>query len=119
MTFPPVAGFAGATGGLGHVPALHSPGTLALNANVLVLNKFYQAIRVINVKRAFALLCKELAEVIHIETDAQGQSKWHNLDFDSWQELSNPRDLSKIFTTAEYAAWRSLRESRADAWSSS
>jgi type VI secretion system protein ImpC len=30
---------------------------------------------------------------------------------DSWQELSNPRDLSKIFQTAEYAAWRSLRES--------
>ena len=91
VTFPPVAGFAGAIGGLGltpSVPAMHSPGTLALNANVLVLNKFYQAIRVINVKRAFALLCKELAEVIHIETDAQGQSKWHNLDFDSWQELS-------------------------------
>jgi type VI secretion system protein ImpC len=30
---------------------------------------------------------------------------------DSWQELSNPRDLSKIFQTPEYAAWRSLRES--------
>ena len=29
----------------------------------------------------------------------------------SWQELSNPRDLTKIFTTPEYAAWRSLRES--------
>lgn len=29
----------------------------------------------------------------------------------SWQELANPRDLSKIFGTPEYAAWRSLRES--------
>jgi type VI secretion system protein ImpC len=29
----------------------------------------------------------------------------------SWQELSNPRDLTKIFTTPEYAAWRSLRSS--------
>ncbi len=29
----------------------------------------------------------------------------------SWQELANPRDLSKIFLTPEYAAWRSLRES--------
>jgi type VI secretion system protein ImpC len=28
----------------------------------------------------------------------------------SWQELANPRDLTKIFTTPEYAAWRSLRE---------
>jgi type VI secretion system protein ImpC len=30
---------------------------------------------------------------------------------DSWQELSNPRDLSTLFTTSEHAAWRSLRES--------
>src|SRR4029077_19179244 len=28
----------------------------------------------------------------------------------SWQELANPRDLTKIFTTPEYATWRSLRE---------
>jgi type VI secretion system protein ImpC len=28
----------------------------------------------------------------------------------SWQELSNPRDLTKIFTNSEYAGWRSLRE---------
>jgi type VI secretion system protein ImpC len=30
---------------------------------------------------------------------------------DSWQELSNPRDLTKIFQTPEYAKWRSLRDS--------
>jgi type VI secretion system protein ImpC len=30
---------------------------------------------------------------------------------DSWRELPNPRDLSKIFQTPEYAAWGSLRES--------
>ncbi|NUP86000.1 MAG: type VI secretion system contractile sheath large subunit [Burkholderiaceae bacterium] len=29
----------------------------------------------------------------------------------SWQELANPRDLTKIFSTPEYAGWRSLRES--------
>jgi type VI secretion system protein ImpC len=33
------------------------------------------------------------------------------LQMDSWQELANPRDLTKVFTTPEYAAWRSLRES--------
>jgi type VI secretion system protein ImpC len=33
------------------------------------------------------------------------------MGMDSWQELSNPRDLTKIFTTPDYAAWRSLRES--------
>jgi len=51
-------------------------GALVLNANVLVLNKFYQAIRVINVKRAFSLLCREMAEVVHIETSAEGESLW-------------------------------------------
>jgi type VI secretion system protein ImpC len=30
---------------------------------------------------------------------------------DTWSELSNPRDLTKIFQTPEYAAWRSLRDS--------
>jgi type VI secretion system protein ImpC len=33
------------------------------------------------------------------------------LQMDSWSELSNPRDLTKIFSTPDYAAWRSLRES--------
>ena len=33
------------------------------------------------------------------------------MQFESWQELSNPRDLVKITSTPEYAAWRSLRES--------
>ncbi|MFC5607027.1 type VI secretion system contractile sheath large subunit [Variovorax soli] len=33
------------------------------------------------------------------------------MQMESWQELANPRDLTKIFSTPEYAAWRSLRES--------
>ncbi|HSC00661.1 MAG TPA: type VI secretion system contractile sheath large subunit, partial [Burkholderiaceae bacterium] len=33
------------------------------------------------------------------------------MQMDSWQELANPRDLTKIFLTPEYAPWRSLRES--------
>ncbi|MEJ1377100.1 MAG: type VI secretion system contractile sheath large subunit [Candidatus Sedimenticola sp. (ex Thyasira tokunagai)] len=33
------------------------------------------------------------------------------MQMDSWQELSNPRDLTKIFQTPEYAAWNSLRDS--------
>src|SRR5262249_57350336 len=33
------------------------------------------------------------------------------MQMSSWQELANPRDLTKIFTTPEYAPWRSLRES--------
>src|SRR3954467_7462747 len=33
------------------------------------------------------------------------------MGMDSWTELMNPRDLSKLFDTPEYAAWRSLRDS--------
>ena len=75
-------------------PRPHGPASAAialspaLGANVLVLNKFYQAIRVVNVRRAFSLLCRELAEVVHIETDAAGESKWQNFDFAEWTELS-------------------------------
>ncbi len=32
------------------------------------------------------------------------------MQMESWQELSNPRDLTKIFSNTEYASWRSLRE---------
>lgn len=60
----------------------------ALSANVLVLNRFYQAIRVVNVRRAFAMLAREMAEVVHIETDVAGQSVWQNLGLTEWTELS-------------------------------
>ncbi len=33
------------------------------------------------------------------------------MNMDTWQELGNPRDLTKILQTAEYAPWRSLRDS--------
>jgi len=33
------------------------------------------------------------------------------MNMDTWQELGNPRDLTKILQTAEYASWRSLRDS--------
>ena len=75
---PPPASLASAAGG----------SCPSLGANVLVLNRFYQAIRVVNVRRAFSLLCRELAEVVHIETDAAGQSRWQNFDFSEWTELS-------------------------------
>ena len=71
----------------------------ALSANVLVLNKYYQAIRVVNVRRAFSLLCRDMAEVVHIETDEAGRSKWQNFDFDSWRELS---EFKAEFEPAEF-----------------
>ncbi len=55
----------------------------SLGLNVLVLNRHYLAIRIINVKRAFSLLCRELAEVVHVE-----QGRYVSYDFADWQELS-------------------------------
>ena len=69
-------------------PFAAAVGNLGLSANVLVLNKFYQAIRVVNVKRAFSLLAKDQAEVLHIETDTTGHAVWHNLNMTDWTELS-------------------------------
>ena len=58
-------------------------GVSALNSSVLVLNKFYVAIRVVSVKRAFILLCKSLAEVVCVD-----DSRYDTYDFESWVELS-------------------------------
>ncbi|CAA0096846.1 Uncharacterised protein [BD1-7 clade bacterium] len=33
------------------------------------------------------------------------------MGMDTWSELSNPRDLANVFSTPDYAPWRSLRES--------
>ncbi|ARE41173.1 Uncharacterized protein ImpC [Rhodovulum sp. P5] len=33
------------------------------------------------------------------------------MNFDSWQEMANPRDLAKIMSTPDYAGWNALRQS--------
>ena len=54
-----------------------------LSSSVLVLNRFYMAVHVINVRRAIGLLFRELAEVIHLE-----EGQYANYDFTSWREIS-------------------------------
>lgn len=51
----------------------------------------------------------QIAAACHAPFIAGAESSLMGMD--SWQELSNPRDLAKIFSTPEYAAWRSLRDS--------
>ena len=58
----------------------------ALDASVLVLNKFYMAVHVIPVRRAFCLLFKELAEVITLD-----DGRYTSYDFNSWREVSEAR----------------------------
>ena len=58
-----------------------SPGAgHALDASVLVLNKFYMAVHVISVRRAFCLLFKNLAEVITVD-----DGRYVSFNFASWR----------------------------------
>lgn len=55
----------------------------ALDTKVLVLNRMYVAVRVISARRAFSMLCRDVAEVIDV-TDGQ----YVSYPFDTWAELS-------------------------------
>jgi len=57
-----------------------------LDSSVLVLNRLYLAVHVIGVRRAFGLLCRDLAEVVHFE-----EGGFANYDFQSWREMSELR----------------------------
>ena len=61
-----------------------------LDTNVLVLNRFYMAIRVVNVRRALTLLYRECAEVI-----ANEDGQFASYDFESWCELSRLASVEK------------------------
>ncbi|WP_437186841.1 HNH endonuclease [Planctomicrobium sp. SH668] len=54
----------------------------ALQANVLALNRNFLAVQVISVRRALCLLCKGLAEVIHVEG-----GHYSAYDFFLWKEF--------------------------------
>ena len=56
---------------------------IVLDEKVLVLNRLYTAIRVINARRAFTMLFKQVAEVIAVE-----DGHYLNYDFDSWAEVA-------------------------------
>jgi len=58
----------------------------SLQASVLVLNKLFMAVHIISVKRAMCLLCKDLAEVIHLE-----DGQFASYDFETWREVSEFR----------------------------
>ena len=65
-------------------PLVGSPSALSLS--VLVLNRSFVAVHVVNVRRAIGLLFRRLAEVVHVE---EGQFAAYSLD--SWRELSQLR----------------------------
>jgi 5-methylcytosine-specific restriction endonuclease McrA len=65
-------------------------GHSVLDTNVLVLNRFYMAIRVISVRRSLTLLYRECAEVIGTD-----DGSYVSYDFESWCELSQLTSLEK------------------------
>ncbi|MCH2160980.1 MAG: HNH endonuclease [Phycisphaerales bacterium] len=59
--------------------ALHG----ALDSQVLVLNRLYSAVRVVDARRAFCLLVKNIAEVIAVE-----DGTYRNYDWASWADIA-------------------------------
>ena len=60
----------------------------ALESSVLVLNRYFMALHVIPARRAFSLLCKEVAEVVHVTED-----RYESFNFESWREVSQYREF--------------------------
>jgi 5-methylcytosine-specific restriction endonuclease McrA len=65
---------------------MHSSPSSALDGSVLVLNKLFMAVHIVSVRRAFCLLCKELAEVVSLE-----DGSFATYNFASWREVSEYR----------------------------
>jgi len=63
-------------------------GPSVLDSSVLVLNRFFMAVQVVSARRAFCLLWKKAAEVVHVVDD-----RYDSFDFESWREISAYRDL--------------------------
>lgn len=73
----------------------------ALTCSVLVLNRNYMALRVVNVKRAMTLLYRQLAEVVHIE-----KGQYISYDFESWRNIS---ELKRQFQPDGFDWLRTVR----------
>lgn len=72
----------------------------ALNSHVLVLNKLWMAVRVIDARRAFSLLTRDLAEVIRID-----DGSYAAYSFDSWTEVTAARDAFTQVVPRDHYEW--------------
>jgi len=63
-----------------------------LDSKVLVLNRAYAAMRVVTARRAFCLLARNIAEIIHVGSAANSpqdaQDEYVSYDLASWIEIS-------------------------------
>jgi len=65
-----------------------------LGCHVLILNRNYMAVRVTSARRAFSLLYRNLAEVVHIE-----DGEYLSYDFDDWCQIS---EMKRRFEPHKY-----------------
>ena len=72
-----------------------------LDSKVLVLNRVYAAIRVVNARRAFTFLAKDVAEVIAVE-----DGTYRNYDFSSWTDIA---ELQRSFEPERHDWIRTTR----------
>ena len=63
----------------------------ALDEPVLLLNRLYAAVRIVSARRAFSLLCKQLAEVIAVEEEGM-----RTYDFADWCDIA---DVCLLYTS--------------------
>lgn len=95
-------GIAGGVGSCTDAAALNYAQLMTgLDAKVLVLNKLYMAVRVVTARRAFVLLSREIAEVIHAD-----DGSFANYDLSTWAELS---ELRKEFEPDQHDWVRTVR----------
>ncbi|MFN0010054.1 MAG: HNH endonuclease [Phycisphaerales bacterium] len=89
----------GGSGGVGGAGGRVYSG--ALDSKVLVLNKLYLAVRVVSARRAFSMIYRDMAEIIHVEN-----GQYSTFDFTSWSELSG---LKKQFEPEKHDWVRTVR----------
>ena len=69
------------------LPGVGTGAGVGLDAKVLLLNRMYLALRVVSARRAFCMLARDQAEVIHVD-----DGQYVSYDFESWAEVSIARD---------------------------
>ena len=72
----------------------NAPARSALDSQVLVLNRVYSAIRIVDARKAFTFLSKSVAEVISLE-----QGNFRNYDFGSWTDIA---ELQREFESEQH-----------------
>ncbi len=73
-----------------------------MSSSVLVLNRYYSAVHVIDVRRAFCLIYKRAAEVVSVQND-----EFLTYDFEGWKELSQlkskfPGEENEVIRTVTF-----------------